>query len=1057
MDFEDFLQRLEGVVQTSGGYQAICPAHPDQNPSMSVKKGDKGGILVHCHAGCTSEAIVEAMGLKMADLMPNDGKRGLKGRASGRKAKEPKAIAVEDIAAKEPGAVSAETILSPSPLPRKKRERGEFVARYVYHGEDGKAIYCVERRKKADGSKTFEQLTRDDDPKAYGYDASLGYGWKFGLTKWGTKRVPFRLPRVLKAAKDGKTVIVLEGEKDVLNAEKALGCACTCNAGGASKPGDLKKWEAGWSKYFEGAKSVIIVADKDAIVKKDEKTGLEKLHAVGQIHANNVERLLLEGGFKGRIVKVALPDVEGTHVKDFTEWMEARQKHGFAIDQAAFLEAVKANAWEADWNKYGVGDIHAIENGVKAADKKAKGKKAAEEDKAAARTDGRGRMGEAGRFGRRSPRAPFEKRGWYQVDFQMDPKEIARFDVGRDGIHFEGWKRSESGEDRGEFVKMAEYDEIKCPPSRMLNMAVGCLTSFNDKFKLVASSRTDLTSSLMLAWLRARGKFFADIDNPMYETSMYFDSQEGVLYNIHSDEFLSFLATASNVSRKNKTFENLVALIEDLTMDVEQTPRVRPSKEWDRVGDTIYISNGDSRMYKITESEIKEVANGEDGVVFLRGATLSPWKYRPGEGIDPFSHSKIFLGSTLKTESDMMNLRLYTLNLFACHTNKPILLVNGPKGSGKTLLVQAVKQMLGIRTDGQDDFTVNRMEHSDKGSDDFWIIVDKGRFEIFDNFDYKIKWADNDLQTAATNGASKRRALYETNVLVTLYARAYIALTSNNATFASEGGGLPDRIITITTEGRPERSADPEELFRYTSQYRDNYFSWIVETLKATLADKEPVDEMINKRHPAYSNFSIRLGRAFGNEAGVIRALSTAEIEKAVLPLMNDAVAKEIVAVLMSQEPVAANFSFSASEMSKAIVERLGEEDTDEKTRTIFGSRRIGKTLAKFRDDFSVLFKWSSRLLEGITKYEFTGLTARGETVEKSLRGGLVDFEGQNEKSPIVSEEGAGFVKNGSINPPNPPHARAQSLSQPFYVKEESNRNITDSLENGGDLEGIEL
>ena len=38
--------------------------------------------------------------------------------------------------------------------------------------------------------------------------------------------------------------------------------------------------------------------------------------------------------------------------------------------------------------------------------------------------------------------------------------------------------------------------------------------------------------------------------------------------------------------------------------------------------------------------------------------------------------------------------------------------------------------------------------------------------------------------------------LYKTQTLVTLSANAYMGVTSNNPIFTTEGGGLPDRIIT---------------------------------------------------------------------------------------------------------------------------------------------------------------------------------------------------------------------------------------------------------------------
>src|SRR5690606_2353459 len=39
--------------------------------SLSAASGDKGQALVHCHAGCTVEEIVAALGLELADLFPD--------------------------------------------------------------------------------------------------------------------------------------------------------------------------------------------------------------------------------------------------------------------------------------------------------------------------------------------------------------------------------------------------------------------------------------------------------------------------------------------------------------------------------------------------------------------------------------------------------------------------------------------------------------------------------------------------------------------------------------------------------------------------------------------------------------------------------------------------------------------------------------------------------------------------------------------------------------------------------------------------------------------------
>jgi hypothetical protein len=71
MNTEEILKKLEGVFETTNGWQALCPAHDDVKPSLSIGTDD-GRTLIHCHAGCATTDIVQAMGLKMRDLFPEE-------------------------------------------------------------------------------------------------------------------------------------------------------------------------------------------------------------------------------------------------------------------------------------------------------------------------------------------------------------------------------------------------------------------------------------------------------------------------------------------------------------------------------------------------------------------------------------------------------------------------------------------------------------------------------------------------------------------------------------------------------------------------------------------------------------------------------------------------------------------------------------------------------------------------------------------------------------------------------------------------------------------------
>ena len=92
-----------------------------------------------------------------------------------------------------------------------------IAAVYEYHDETGVLLYASVR---------FE-------PKAFRQGKPDGQG---GLT-WnmaGVRRVPYRLPELVRAAQAGELVWIVEGEKDA-DRLAALGLVATTNVGGAGK------------------------------------------------------------------------------------------------------------------------------------------------------------------------------------------------------------------------------------------------------------------------------------------------------------------------------------------------------------------------------------------------------------------------------------------------------------------------------------------------------------------------------------------------------------------------------------------------------------------------------------------------------------------------------------------------------------------------------------------------------------------------------------------------------------------------------------------------------
>ena len=167
-------ERVAGMLGVpsplEGCFRARCPAHDDQNPSLSARRTANGSVLLHCFAGCETGAVVSALGLTMADLFVSSGSR--------------------------PRAGSAEARF------------------YVYTGADGAPLGRVVRGP----NKQFLQQRYEDGQ------------WRNGLR--GERLPLYRLPEVRAAIEAGKPVWLPEGEKDA-EALRALGLCATTNAGGA--------------------------------------------------------------------------------------------------------------------------------------------------------------------------------------------------------------------------------------------------------------------------------------------------------------------------------------------------------------------------------------------------------------------------------------------------------------------------------------------------------------------------------------------------------------------------------------------------------------------------------------------------------------------------------------------------------------------------------------------------------------------------------------------------------------------------------------------------------
>ena len=287
------LDRLRGrglePVASGSGYSCRCPAHEDGSPSLVIGIGDDGRVLLHCHAGCSTGAVVESLGLEAKDLFPESASASTPRRSSGRPADKLK----QTFPTVEAAVAGWE-----------RKVGRKLVRRDDYHDADGRHVLSEVRFPEGDDGKTYRQVM-----------ATAGGAWTFGLP---TPRPLFKLPQVLAA--DGP-IYVAEGCK-AADALVSLGLTATTSPMGAKSPD-----KADWSPMK--GRRVVIVPDRDK---------------PGEEYADAVADLALRAGAES-VVVARLADLwpglpEGGDAHD---WIEAHDAVD-ADDLRQGLEALVAKA-----------------------------------------------------------------------------------------------------------------------------------------------------------------------------------------------------------------------------------------------------------------------------------------------------------------------------------------------------------------------------------------------------------------------------------------------------------------------------------------------------------------------------------------------------------------------------------------------------------------------------------------------------------------------------------------------------------------------------------------
>jgi hypothetical protein len=301
---------------------------------------------------------------------------------------------------------------------------------------------------------------------------------------------------------------------------------------------------------------------------------------------------------------------------------------------------------------------------------------------------------------------------------------------------------------------------------------------------------------------------------------------------------------------------------------------VRRLAHFNRDTRTLYVSRFDGCMFRLYQNVIEQVPNGTDGVFFWDDPGWEPFKMVPAAPTGLVD--KLIFHSANFSEADGLTkfeqgwiFYAWCLAQFfgSLHPTKPLLLICGEKGGGKTLCLRKwLKLLFGTGAD------VTALERGKQ--DGFVAAVCSSPIAVFDNVDEHVSWLPDHLAQLATGIKFMRRKYYTTNETVEFQPNCFVALTSRTPKFIDGRDDVLDRTLVLHTKRRANYSPENAQL-QLIATNRDALWSELLSYLShivAYLGNDKLAEEYVRFRMADFASFAMLVGSVRG-QTGVVRSI----------------------------------------------------------------------------------------------------------------------------------------------------------------------------------------
>lgn len=369
----------------------------------------------------------------------------------------------------------------------------------------------------------------------------------------------------------------------------------------------------------------------------------------------------------------------------------------------------------------------------------------------------------------------------------------------------------------------------------------------------------------------------------------WYDGTARKLYRINANDpdFASLFLERYSLIRTEELTRHVLVALEGFALRQGQYRELKRFASYNAAQGVLYLSRYDGTCWRLDGAVISVVPNGE-GVLFVDddqgvpcpGAIVKPH----GRLLDALVNDLAFVpeeeGGHPAAQKVLLTTWLFAIAFPELLVSKPLLLLEGACGSGKTAAIQRIQLALHGR---QQIHIVGA-----KDEEDFSVVITRSPIALLDNMDRMVDWLQDALAAYTTGGGWSRRKKYTDSERVEIHPKSFIAVSTRNpATFRRDD--IADRCLILRLARRKSFTALTHMFNEIQTHRVELYGEWLYHLNRIVAQVRAGAGPVAGTRLADFASLAYMIGAAVGfTKNDVDNAFTAAQGERDALTTEDD-------------------------------------------------------------------------------------------------------------------------------------------------------------------------